>query len=451
MTENETTIERKPPEKMTVPELRKELEERGCILAPKVSKNDLRDLLEGVREKQDSPNEIDGEVLGEEDTALVPPEIEDEIGQAIALREQSVEPVMALPSAQEFNAAMAIANQIAKTTFVPESYRGRPDDVLAAILFGREIGLGPMTAMRDIHMIDGRPALAAHRQLAQLRKGGVVILESEATDERGYIRAQRRDTNEIMAVEFTYEEAEKIRRKGKALVDGDNWRNYRKDMLWARTVGRLTRRLGPDLLNGLPPYVAEEVADFSGWGVEYGAEGDVHVQQWAVDRPAPPSYNFPSSWAELMTRLGVLLGEDEATEWASQAIQALYGESTSDLPTDEKQQAFRRMCAVLAALDTETEGDLQFAPRAQIAAVFARFFDGELVDGPPWSLGPEEADTRPAKGQTTLLEDPHAEEAGSFAPGGERESGPQSEDATRGADPDDDGVPRDSDGNPINF
>jgi len=335
---------------------------------------------------------------------------------------------------------MAIANRISATTFVPESYRGRPDDVVAAILFGREIGLGPMTAMRDIHMIDGRPALAAHRQLALLRKGGVVLLESEVSAERAYIRAQRRDTGEIMAVDFTYEEAELIRRRGKALVDGDNWRNYRKDMLWARCVGRLTRRLGPDLLNGLPPYVAEEVADFSGWGVEYGSEGQVQVQQWTTDRPAEERYNFPATWAELTSRLGGLLGEEEAAEWMRQSIQAVYQVAPADLSSDQKALAWKKILGALAALDTEVEGDLHFADRATIAEVFGRFFDGILVDGPPWRLASDE-DDRPLKEQTSL---DLPEQAGQNAPGGDAESGPNAEQR-------DDDVPVDADGNPINF
>jgi hypothetical protein len=390
--------ETKQPEEMTVAELRAELKDAGAAAPKAARKDELVPLVVAAREG--APAEIEGEVVGEEDTAVVPEEVEDEVSRAIALREQSVDPVMALPSAAEFNASMAIANRVAGTTFVPEAYRGRPNDVVAAILFGREIGLGPMTAMRDIHMIDGRPALAAHRQLALLRKGGVVILESETTRERAYIRAQRRDTGEIMAVEFTYEEAEKIRRRGKALIDGDNWRNYPADMLWARAVGRLTRRLGPDLLNGLPPYVAEEVADFSGWGVEYGAEGSVSVQNWASDRREETKYNFPATWVELTERMGNLLGVDEAREWMTQAIEAATGAEKSALTTEQRAVAFQKLCGILAALDNDVEGDLRIADRATIAGVFGRFLDGVLIDGPPWRLGPDEADRPDAPAPT---------------------------------------------------
>ena len=439
----ETTADLKPAEKMTVAELRKELEDAGTSVPASAKKADLVELVTQARGAAEAePEEIEGEVIGEEeDTALVPPELDEEISQALALREAAPQPVMALPTPQEFNAAQKIAEQIAATTFVPESYRGRPNDVVAAILFGREIGLGPMTALRDIHMIDGRPALAAHRQLALLRKGGVVILESETTRERAYIRAQRRDTGEIMAVEFTFEEAEKIRRRGKALVDGDNWRNYPADMLWARAVGRLTRRLGPDLLNGLPPYVAEEVADFSGWGVEYG-EGGVQVQQWARDdRPAEERYDYPTGWAELQDRMRKRLGREEADEWLRQAVEIATG--TSDPGARSKEQkdvAFQKMLGALRALE-EVEGDIAFLPdpRTTVQEVFARFLDGEQPEGPPWALVGTEAETYPQKGQTTLaaVADEHPEEAGRYAPGGDLESGPMSEQGARDMSGDD--------------
>ncbi len=71
-------------------------------------------------------------------------------------------PVTASPLPVEWN---AIAARLCRTTLVPEAYRGRHEDVLAAVMFGREIGLGPMASLRDICMIDGRPVLAAAEQL----------------------------------------------------------------------------------------------------------------------------------------------------------------------------------------------------------------------------------------------------------------------------------------------
>lgn len=363
----------------------------GIMPLPSVSKAKKADLVEGIEamraaldtvEPEEEP--VEGEVVSEE--------IEDEVGKALALREQAVTPTHALPSAAEFNASMTIANQIAGTTFVPEAYRNRPADVLAAILFGREIGLGPMTALRDIYMIDGRPALAAHRQLAGLRRGGVVILESESTKERAYIKARRSDTGEVMTVEFTYEEAQLIRQRGKPLVEKDNWRNYPADMLWARTVGRLTRRLGSDLLGGLPPYVAEEAADFSEWGVEYGAQGELHVAPKAEPRQADPTrYPIPQTWADIEQAVRRCDNGDEAWAYFKEFIVAasvhLYGEPDSaKLSSDERFDVSRKAAHAAVALHkeggAETVGEFAYHTPEMIEKAWASVLDGHELGIP---------------------------------------------------------------------
>lgn len=350
-----------------------------------------------------APSEREEEREPEEPEELSAVEIADEVGKALALRDQAVTPTSALPTPAEYNVLGLLANRTYNTTFVPVSYRGREADVFAAFLFGREIGLGPMMALRDVHMIDGRPALAAHRQLAKLRQGGIVILESESTAERAWIKARRSDTGEVMAVEFTMEEALKIvDKKGQHLVDKVNWRSYPSDMLWARCVGRLTRRLGPDLAGGLPPYVAEEVADFSEWGVEYGEAGPT-FQEPRREPPAYrkefPDFNWPKSMAEIRDRLGMILGPDEALEWLRQARESLLpGVAPDEATKDQKDLLFQALSSVLAEL-SGPDGPDQFEPgvRAKVQAAFAKRFDGAMLDGPAWSLGPDEAETRPQK------------------------------------------------------
>lgn len=409
------TVTLKDTKAMTVPELRAEIVEAGLEPPNPTTKKKLQEVVDGIRmaaaapdaqEPQDEPETVEGVVVEESspdapETALVPPEVQDEIAAAIALRETPVAPVAGLPTPAQFNSAQTIALAIASTKMVPEVYRGRPDDVLAAILFGAEIGLPPMTALRDIYMIDGRPALAAHRQLGALRRGGVTILESESTAERAYIKARRADTGEVMSVEFTMDEAKKVIRKGKALVDGDNWRSYPADMLWARCVGRLTRRLGPDLIGGLPPYVAEEVADFEGWGVEYGTQGEVRVGRFANAPQAPsyrqefPDYNWPDNWAELISRMSERIGEPETKEWIRQMVEALNDgtDSIAALSVDRRRLMFQKASGALHTVEA-FDGDLAFDPaiRAHVASAFAPRIDGQILPGPPWRLSPTEMD-----------------------------------------------------------
>src|SRR5262245_66596690 len=63
--------------------------------------------------------------------------------------------------ALQIAAVAKLATYIAGTDFVPRAYRGQDAAVAAAILAGRELGIGPMTALQHLHVIDGRPAMSA--------------------------------------------------------------------------------------------------------------------------------------------------------------------------------------------------------------------------------------------------------------------------------------------------
>lgn len=232
---------------------------------------------------------VEGEVV-DEDVAPpaeeVPPEVR---SQELEIRHEQAVAVQAqtyLPTPKEWEAMTAMALRLSGTEFVPEAYRGKPDTVLAAIATGRELGIGPMQSLRDIYMLDGRPAFSAHLLLAKLREGGVVLIESESTRERAWIKARRRDTGEVAEVEFTWDEASKITQRGKPLTEKTNYRNHPADMLWARCVSRLSRRLGSDLLGGLV-YSKEEVEDFEG---DYGGAGTGYDA--TTERPFDPGVDW---------------------------------------------------------------------------------------------------------------------------------------------------------------
>lgn len=134
---------------------------------------------------------------------------------------------------------------------------------------------------------------------------------------------------------------------------------------------------------------------------------------------------LPGSWTDALDRLGRALGGPaEAEEWLRQAVRAAYGrDSLHDLTREERHVAFQRTCGVVLAceeagwpdevVDGATgrlslwwrDGTIDFDPgprdeaarprRARVAEIFARYFGGVVVDGPPWRLSPREHD-RPA-------------------------------------------------------
>lgn len=408
------------------------------------------------------PEEIEGEATEETDEP-VDEETREMESRALALREEPPAQVPALlPTTAEFDAMLSIAARIASTQMVPTAYRGKPDDVLAAILTGREMGLGPMQSLRDIYVVDGKPSLSANLLLARLREGGVVILESESTNERAWIRARRRDTGEIAEVEWTYEEASKItyRKKGGAtgkLVEKDNWINYRPDMLWARAVGRLSRRLGPDLIGSAMPYTSEEVQDWD----DAPSDSGERATGYGSDRQTG-TWSGPKDWVELSERVKAQLGQDAAA-WMEELAEKAYahpsiGDVVKDpaVADDRKADMWKRLNVILRQLESEADLSFTVGSRQVIQEIIYKAFDGAVAPvGPPWALDPEEAKTMPQRDRTPPPTSgasggvlPVEAEATTDASRGTPEAASAAQDAP-GAAPDDD--LRTADGDEITF
>lgn len=62
--------------------------------------------------------------------------------------------------------AERIAERIADSNFCPKDHRGKPGDVLVAIMMGAEVGLSPMQAIQNISVINGKPNLWGDAMLA---------------------------------------------------------------------------------------------------------------------------------------------------------------------------------------------------------------------------------------------------------------------------------------------
>ena len=131
---------------------------------------------------------------------------------------------------------------ISETEFVPGALRGRPDAVLAAVLYGRELGLGPMESLAHVDVIDGRPSPSAELLNRLIREAGHTIEVLEATDTECRLRGTRTDTDESQEVSFTVDDADRA-----GLLIKPAWKQYPADMLWARCLSRLHRRLFPDV------------------------------------------------------------------------------------------------------------------------------------------------------------------------------------------------------------
>lgn len=151
--------------------------------------------------------------------------------------------------------AFELAQHIARTEFVPSSLRGKPEAVMAAILTGHEVGIGAMQALSKIHVIDGRPAMAAELMRGLVLRAGHELWIEESTTTKCTVVGVRAGSSRETRITFTMDDAKR------AGLDGrKNWRSYPTAMLLARATAALCRAVFPDVLAGIS-YTTEELED----------------------------------------------------------------------------------------------------------------------------------------------------------------------------------------------
>jgi hypothetical protein len=157
-----------------------------------------------------------------------------------------------LPSSEDLAATFTLSQQLCKTDFVPEAYRNRPEATLAAILYGRELGIGPMQALQQIHVIKGKPGASPELMRALIQRAGHSIVRNAATDTSVTLHGKRADTGDEETVTWTLDDAKRA-----GLTSGA-WKAYPRAMLLARATSELARSLFADVISGIS-YTPEEL------------------------------------------------------------------------------------------------------------------------------------------------------------------------------------------------
>lgn len=167
-----------------------------------------------------------------------------------------------------------IANVICDTPFVPDGLRGSAPAVAAAILSGREMGLGMMTSLANIDVIRGKPTQKPLLMRAMILERGHKWVDVDVTDTRAVVRGCRRGESEWTEVTFTADQAKKA---------GLNLGNYPADKLYARASSRLAKRKFADVIMGIP-YTPDDIED----GVDDSEIGTVtESAPAAAEQPKP--------------------------------------------------------------------------------------------------------------------------------------------------------------------
>lgn len=205
-----------------------------------------------------------------------------------AVREDS------LPERQEYAKALSVSN------LLPPEYRGNPGNVLYAVEFGRSIGVDPIVAITEVHIIKGKPSSSAGLVSALVRKAGHRMRTWVERDDNGRLVRAVSTIHRHDDPDFEFRSEWDIPRAVTAglLKQNENYGKYPEGMLVARSQTEVARMACKEALCGLG-YTPEEL------GAQVNEDGSVVVTTAPVranqpgrtvrDAVAPPA-EPPTVW-----------------------------------------------------------------------------------------------------------------------------------------------------------
>jgi hypothetical protein len=185
--------------------------------------------------------------------------------------------------------AMRFSEMLSKSQMVPKAYQGKPEDVLVAVQWGKELGLAPLQALQNIACINGKPSVYGDAAMALVQASSVCEgidehFEGEGTPNPIAVCVAHRRNRTPVTARFSVEDA---KRAGLWNKPGP-WQAYPKRMMQMRARSFALRDAFPDVLKGL--ITAEEAQDYP---QEKDATPQIQapksVQKNPLDAIAPPA------------------------------------------------------------------------------------------------------------------------------------------------------------------
>lgn len=158
-----------------------------------------------------------------------------------------------------------------KTGFLPQSIK-TPEQAMAIILTGRELGIGTMAALNTINVIQGKPTISPQLMLALINRSGQledIQITGDSSD--GITCMMKRRGRTAHSSHFGPREAAAM-----GLNSKDNYKKQPATMYKWRSVADCARAVFPDIILGL--YTPDEM------GAVTDADGEV-----IEAAPAPPT------------------------------------------------------------------------------------------------------------------------------------------------------------------
>lgn len=158
-----------------------------------------------------------------------------------------------LPQESEFQILLSLAKNAAMSGLY--SGVGSEQKILMVLLAARELGIPPMQSLNGgLWNIQGKIEISGRLMNAMIRRAGHSIIVKECNSKICIMEGKRADSGDTFTAQFSIEDAIKA-----GIANRQNWKSYTEDMLYARAMSRLARRLFPDVIG--TAYVEGEIRD----------------------------------------------------------------------------------------------------------------------------------------------------------------------------------------------
>lgn len=239
-----------------------------------------------MSDKQPDPKVVN---LKEREATQAPPEIDrrvtdaDFLSRVVEATVQEIEargPRVSPFDLNTYDDVIRFAEHTAKSGLCPKDFKNKPDDIISAVLWGKELGLPAMSALMSIAVINGRPtiwgeAVAALCYRTRLVENVDERFQGDGDDLTAICVVKRRNIESPKVGTFSVHDA-----RTAGLFGSNVHKTYPRDMLMWKARHRAWHAAFPDTLRGLgTAEIAQEEADIPTWEMARPAHS------WFVTRP----------------------------------------------------------------------------------------------------------------------------------------------------------------------
>lgn len=169
---------------------------------------------------------------------------------------------------KSMNAAMKVANLLAKSQLLPEQYIGHPENCLIAIDIANRMRVSPLLVAQNLYIVRGKPGWSGSFAISAINNCGKFSpLDFVYTKNGGggcYAQATRLSDGKLLkGTEITLEMA---KNEGWSTKPGSKWLTMSEQMLAYRAGSFFARAYCPEVLLGVQ--TIDEIQDVNGYDYE---------------------------------------------------------------------------------------------------------------------------------------------------------------------------------------